>query len=379
VEGTGHRLTHVAHARVAQQARRRRIVRGAIALGIAAIALIVTSFALARDRGLRTVPHPDADLERGACVVWCATAQRAWDGLDAAIGVGAAFRAAGPAGQRAVDGLGRRPFPQDAMDPAATALAAWRTPGGPTESDLARFRQLLGAQFEFPGGASGPGVAAIAAFSKRLPFAQRFDPLDERIRFAWAPMGVMTGVSVETFGSVGGGRCIEQVDLLAWEPHRDEFVLELRPADAAERILVAKLDPADTLEATWDAVRAWCARSARRPLLTVPGLRRVAIPTISLDARASFADLLGARSAKPPPGFELTTFEQWNRFRLDQDGAEIESIAFAGALELGGDPTAPSPVDFVVDRPFLVALKRADAEVPYFLLWVGGPAVLVRR
>lgn len=340
-----------------------------------AVAFVATAFALARDRGLRFVPHPDADLERGACVLWCATAQQAWDGMAAAIGAGVKFRGRDPIGQRAIDALDRRPFPRGAVDPAATALVVWNTPGPPAEGDVARMRQLLGERFELPRASDQRGIAVLAALAKRLPFAERFDVLDEPIRFAWAPLGVATGVSVRGFGFVEGGACSEQVELLAWEPHREEFVLELRPADAGERILIAKVDPADTLDGTWEKVRAWCASSSRRWIGSVEGLRRVAIPCVELDTRQSFDAVVGARSLTPPPGFELTHFEQWNRFRLDHEGAIIESTTFAGALSMG----PPPEVDFVVDRPFLLALKRADADVPYLLLWVGGPAVLVRR
>jgi len=47
------------------------------------------------------------------------------------------------------------------------------------------------------------------------------------------------------------------------------------------------------------------------------------------------------------------------------------------AASLAVPASAPDPVEFVFDRPFLVAVRRADAAQPCFLLWVGSTDVLV--
>jgi hypothetical protein len=42
-----------------------------------------------------------------------------------------------------------------------------------------------------------------------------------------------------------------------------------------------------------------------------------------------------------------------------------------------GAERPPALRDCLFDRPFLIALRRADAAKPYFLMWVGNADVLV--
>ena len=144
-------------------------------------------------------------------------------------------------------------------------------------------------------------------------------------------------------------------------------VVEIRPADARERIVLARLEPKATLEATWAAVaeilRTWRADSVE------PG-STFAVPTIRLDAEQEFSEFLGAPLAGVENSY-LRGFHERVRFVLSERGASIRAEA-AVVLSLGIHP------DLVFDKPFLVALRRADAPTPYFLLWVGNDALLER-
>ncbi len=57
------------------------------------------------------------------------------------------------------------------------------------------------------------------------------------------------------------------------------------------------------------------------------------------------------------------------RFRLDKSGATVtsESQTFPGAI----------PREFIVDRPFLIVIKRRSAEQPYFVAWIDNAELLV--
>ena len=57
----------------------------------------------------------------------------------------------------------------------------------------------------------------------------------------------------------------------------------------------------------------------------------------------------------------------------------IDSESQAKLNVMDGDSLVQLPRKrrFIFDRPFLLALKQADARVPYFLLWVGNTELLL--
>jgi hypothetical protein len=68
--------------------------------------------------------------------------------------------------------------------------------------------------------------------------------------------------------------------------------------------------------------------------------------------------------------------EAWQtmKFRLDEEGASLETLAHAPASM---DDVSPGR-KMVCDGPFLILLARGSAELPYFALWVENDELLVR-
>jgi hypothetical protein len=56
------------------------------------------------------------------------------------------------------------------------------------------------------------------------------------------------------------------------------------------------------------------------------------------------------------------------KFRLDKSGASVVS-------ESGVHPSA-IPRQFIVDRPFLIVMKRRSAAQPYFVAWIDDAELL---
>jgi len=59
------------------------------------------------------------------------------------------------------------------------------------------------------------------------------------------------------------------------------------------------------------------------------------------------------------------------RFRLDERGAILKSEGWASAGKL--------PRAYIFNKPFLILLKRRDAENPYFAMWVGNAELMISR
>jgi serine protease inhibitor len=59
---------------------------------------------------------------------------------------------------------------------------------------------------------------------------------------------------------------------------------------------------------------------------------------------------------------------------MDEKGVRLKSeshMAFSCAR-------SPLPSHIMIfDKPFLVVLERADAKVPYFVMWIDNPELLV--
>ena len=67
-------------------------------------------------------------------------------------------------------------------------------------------------------------------------------------------------------------------------------------------------------------------------------------------------------------GQRLDVAQQDIQFRLDRSGAELKSEAKIMML--------PIPTYFILDRPFLIYMKKRDAKSPYFVMWVDNAALL---
>jgi len=70
-------------------------------------------------------------------------------------------------------------------------------------------------------------------------------------------------------------------------------------------------------------------------------------------------------------GQSLDVAQQDILFRLDRSGAELKSEAKVFVL--------PVPTYFVLDRPFLIYMKKRGARDPYFAMWVDNAELLQRN
>ncbi len=145
---------------------------------------------------------------------------------------------------------------------------------------------------------------------------------------------------------------------------------------ATAEIIVAMIPPGETLKSTWNSVLARIAEGEkRRGNSDMAPTAIVRIPKLQFDVTKDYDELL--QKAVKNLGFEgLAVFvaKQWVKFRLDEKGAELKSLALFGA---GGCAILymPPPRRFVVDRPFLLVMRHPGKE-PHLVLWIGNPDFL---
>jgi hypothetical protein len=222
-------------------------------------------------------------------------------------------------------------------------------------------------------------IVAYSYLFKDLAFAQPFERFDEGMDFA--------GTRVECFG-VGPYKpsqapMLQQVSILDYAGP-DDFIIELKSKSPGDRLILAKLSPAATLEKTIESIRLREAkpRSRREELLLQmsPG-DILKVPKFNFDLTRSYGELLGHHLLVKNPSIakdlEITSARQDIRFQLDEKGVLLRSESHIGYSQ---PSLAPRPRHVMIfDRPFLVMLMRVDRQTPYFALWVDNAELLMKK
>ena len=155
----------------------------------------------------------------------------------------------------------------------------------------------------------------------------------------------------------------------------DEFAVDVCRDSSPSQIIVACLPRRATLSETIREMEQKTQEFARRPYAEHDrkfGIRDVlAIPNLNWEVQHHFAEIEGSDKRFLNSGFNkyyVAKAMQAIRFRLDRSGVELASQAEvackAGARQL------------VCDRPFLIVVKKRDATLPFFVMWVDNGELL---
>jgi hypothetical protein len=324
----------------------------------------------------RITPHLEASIAPGHNVLWCSTFQLVWNESCRAAGGDLHLKNEPPI----VPILNKKTASEKDVDAASFLIMSGRLKDGIDS----KIRQELARKFN---GQASPdllnnnaaqlppdGWVAYASLFKSLPFKYRFRRLSEPLPFA--------SENVASFGLrfVGPGmedeRIAGQVAVLDYKSDGD-FIVELRPEVGSERIVLAKIAPGKTLQATIETVRTRTASTSlgswQKQLNEGESL---VAPILDFDLLTEYNELCGKPivTSGPLGGLPVAVAAQSIRFRLDERGAVLKSVAMVGA-KAAGPP--PSPRKLIFDRPFLILLERRGAAHPYLALWVDNPEVLM--
>ncbi len=319
-------------------------------------------------------PHLGAPIQPGRCLLWCGTFQLAWNEACALTGGDLRFRGEPPM----VAELNRKAFTREHIDDGSHVSLA----GFVRDGIHARIRTALAQTFKgqatpkyIPSRRLTPRPQDFVAYSylfKHLEFPQPFEQLDEGMDFA--------GTKVRCFGmgeyKPGHAELYGQVSILDYTD-TDNFVVELRTKSTGDRLILAKAAPATTLGETVAAVnrRVAGAKPAGMQLGDV-----LKVPKLNFDLTRRYRELegLGLLTRNPAIAKDLIILSavQNIRFQMDEKGVRLRSESHVAIGCSAGPP--PPPHNMIFDKPFLILMQRADADVPYFALWVGSAELLVK-
>ena len=340
------------------------------------------SFAGSSDRLKQTVivPTLDTPAPAGKNVIWCASFQLAWDRLRDDL-IRQPLQVANA--QTIVDRLNAGKVAETSLPPEGYYAGAGKIVEGIVQQIRAemarRFPSVTPAVTDAP-----DGLLAYSYLTANIKFTTPY--FDRKTRDVFTDSaGRTTPVSTfglfETASTVAvNHRLAEQIDVLyshsgdkGIEPK--EFALDLCKTSRPSQIVLACVEPKDTLAATIDSlerkINQWEGQQHDREFSAEDIL---AVPNLNWRVTRHFTELEGTDKVVQNPGWTdywIAEAVQMIDFRLGKSGANLasESRVYAGCI----------PRRFMFTRPFLIVMKVRGQRHPYFVMWVGNAELLCKR
>lgn len=322
-------------------------------------------------------PHLETPVPTGTSVLWCGSFQLAWNEACSLIGEDLRFL-----DEPAMVGvLNKKSFTKRDLDAESYVAVA-----GFVKDDVhGKIARKLEETFQgratpryVPSADLTPRPQDIVAYSylfKNLEFEVPFERIEKPVLFGTAKVPCF-GIGEEY--KAGHFKMFEQLVILDYQSE-DDFVIELRTKGEGDRVILAKTQPLETLEATVRAVQ----KRAANPEPTQPREGDVLkVPKFNFDLTRRYAELQRKRllvnNPKVADDLMVLSALQNVRFQFDEKGVRLRSESHIAIGCSASPPPPPTRHIMVFDKPFLVILERSDADLPYFALWVGNPELLVK-
>jgi hypothetical protein len=321
------------------------------------------------------VAQPDVPLAADKNVLWCGTFQLAWNKAIDLVGEKLRFVNQPPI----VDLLNREDFTDaDLATGSYVALADFERNNVEDEIRAALEKTFHGAASPelIPPKPTNPGPDDFVAYAylyKNLAFAQPFEKNDP-MNFGAQP--------VANFGFLENRAQLspdvfDQVTIYDYKSE-DDFIIKLKTKSPGDELILAKIAPGATLQET---IETTLKRMNADQSEVADENDEMAIPRLNFDLSKDLRELEGLK-LQPSPAAHIKSdlvidkAKQIVRFQLNEKGAILksEAVIVMKTLAMANPPKAHI---MIFDRPFLILMKQANSDRPYFALWVGNASLLV--
>jgi hypothetical protein len=325
------------------------------------------------------VPTLDTPIPDGQSAVWCASFQLAWDKLKSGV-------VKGPVeitnAKEVCERLNKAaPVAGDLPDGAYFAAAGWAEGG-----ILTTIRNGMSRQFPEVSVSElddfRDGILAFAYFEAKIAYGHPYKVNPKQLLFAETgkhgrPVGSF-GIPLEgEFDVPNGTRDQGGVLFAEYDEHHMDlkaFAIDLDRHSQPNQVVLARIARKVTLEETFAEVKSKVEQTAREKLQRWEAVLgpndTLLVPDMHWKVRHQFRELSGPDKVLLVNGRKLPIerAEQRVDFRLDSLGAGVASKAEV-RVKAG-------PRHFHFDRPFLLYLKKRDADRPFFVMWVENAELL---
>ncbi len=304
--------------------------------------------------------------------IWCSSFQLAWNELKnifkgpiVAKGAEGLSQMLNTAGQSSAD-----------LEKGSYYVAADMGKNGIVKKILSDMARLFPG-VPLPKFRQDPDIVVYSYLQAYLKFRQPFEVVDWPLTFIDST-GKQT--QVKSFGiwkSHGEtrSRLKEQVHLLYYSADKNqkivEFALDLCRFTQPYQVVVAMVEPKATLQQTYEVVQD-NIRQFRGESIQ-PG-ESLAVPELFWQINHQFAELIGLPINRD---YGIDEAYQTMRFRLDRSGVILESKAKIVAKSASAKPDLRR--SFMFNKPFLIYLKKRDAQQPFFVMWVDNAELLTPK
>lgn len=237
-------------------------------------------------------------------------------------------------------------------------------------------------EYDISGEIDGNIIKARAEFKKSLPFEFNLQSFKNKLTF--------NGHNVASFG-IDGYRTYEQLETVKIIYYKNDknFAIKLKPKDKNHEIILFMT------EQSFNSIAKMTSEIEKLTKIGKSEIKNkklswkyyfgdedlVVIPKFNFNIETNFKSLEGNLFSSNNQNFQIETAWQRTAFILDESGAEIESEAeiteTTEAIE--EDYEKPKPKKIILNKPFLVLLKRTDSKNPYFGLWTTNTELITKE
>ena len=333
-------------------------------------------------KSTEVVPTLEADIPTGANAVWCSSFLAAWKSMSEDL-----------AGEDvSLDGSPQTAtLLTEAQDPRlhAPAGSMYVATGWNDKGAIERLQNEFKAAFPGKQPPTFPGITpdSFVAYSYleanvkfALPYFQNGKPLEFTDSSGHKTEVASFGIQPED--DYAYDKLRSQPRILFRKGHQGdaklEFAIDLCAQSSPSQIVVARIkrEPslAKALERVDKELREFASLKKKDPEYAKHRERIrprdvLLVPDLFWQITHRFSELEGRAFLNPKlKGQRLDVAQQDILFRLDRSGAELQSEEKMYCL--------PLPTYFVMDRPFLIVLRKRDATEPYFAMWVDNAELL---
>lgn len=306
----------------------------------------------------------DSPAPKGKNVIWCVTFQACWDELKTVVGPIDV-----PGARDMVRRLNEAPLNADDLPDGYYAAA-----GLVKDGIVKKIKSEMAARFpnvkpRLPSVGNDETMAvAYAYLSSEVKFRTAYFDREGGDDFTDSA-GNRTRIS--SFGlyknreSSVNATLARQIEILYSDKKQSpsqEFVLDLDKNSQPAQLILACVEPKESLAATWQEVqrkmRDWNPGKDEREFGDHDSL---VVPNLNYKIQHSFKKLETSGLLKTSQAIE---------FRLDRSGAGLVSEAYIAWMCAGRS--------FSFTRPFLIVLRKRGSTEPYFVMWVDNAELLCK-